>query len=41
MTRLKLGAFQETIGVQFKEHALLEQALTHRSYLNASHETWA
>ena len=39
MTRLKLGAFQETIGVQFIEHALLEQALTHRSYLNENPTT--
>ena len=29
-----LGAFQKVIGVNFKNAALLETALTHRSYLN-------
>lgn len=39
MTRSKLGAFQETIGVQFVNISLLEQALTHRSYLNENPST--
>lgn len=39
MTKTKLTAFQERIGVQFSDTVLLEQALTHRSYLNENPST--
>lgn len=34
-----LDAFQERLGVTFKNQALLEQALTHRSYINEHPES--
>ncbi len=39
MTRSKIATFQEAMGVQFKTISLLEQALTHRSYLNENPDT--
>jgi len=36
---MKLEEFQNTIGVTFSNPALLEQAFTHRSYINENRET--
>ncbi len=34
----KFGAFEEKIGIQFKDRALLREAFTHRSYINETRE---